>query len=243
MPRLTLTCDCGQEMFVPESAVGRAGHCPACGRAIVIDPDRVRPRDGGGRLLSMRRATPRAPVAAPSEGDAGWRQFAEAVDLYNGKRYAEALAILNALHEAHPGNPHVDAARAQCLRALQRSANALQQYGGARVADDRLTPELVKSVVLDKMLHARDEGVQLRAAELAARLLGLLPGGAPAPSAPVAAPGAEGPRDIVLDAPTPAPDAGNAGDTAAPAPPRRAKGGRKAARARRKGASGRNGGA
>lgn len=208
MQKLTLTCECGQEMLVPEDALGRVGYCPACGREIEIEPGRTRVRPGAndsGRLLSMHRTTRRvpAPATAGHAEDAGWRRFAEAVDLYNGKRFAESLALLNALHAEHPDNPQVNAARAQCLRALQRSANALTEYEGARVADDRLTPALVKSVVLDKMLHAKDESVQLQAAELAARLLDLFPRAAAAASAPE--PDRPTPPDIVLgpEAPTP----------------------------------------
>jgi hypothetical protein len=265
MSKLTLTCDCGQEMLVPESALGRTGHCPACGRALVADPDRAQPYAGpahGGRLLSMQRTTRRAPAPATAgEGgeESGWREFAEAVDLYNGKRYAESLALLNALHARHPDNPHVYAARMQCLRALQRSANALQEYDGTRVADTRLTPELVKSVVLDKMLHAKDEGVQLQAAELAARLLDLFPrpmtGPPPeAPEAHAAPPdmmlrpdfetpgsGAETATGAVSDPPVdPAPSA--PAPPADPAPRRQKRGGRKAGRKHRSAQSAQGGG-
>jgi hypothetical protein len=204
MSKLSLTCACGQDMLVPASALHRVGLCPSCGVEIAISEGNTRPyeppRPTGGRLLSLQhqqRATPRD----PDQQEQSWRRFAEAVDLYNDRHYAEALTLLNALQEEFPGNPHVQAAREQCLRALQRSATALQVYDGQQIEDIRLSPELVKSVVLEKMLHSKDEAVQLQAAQLAAHLLGMFsPAPTPAPAGPLAD-SPPPPPDIVLQTP------------------------------------------
>lgn len=200
MSKLSLTCACGQDMLVPASALHKVGLCPSCGVEIHIDESNTRPyappRPTGGRLLSLQHQQ-RATQRDPDEQEKSWRRFAEAVDLYNDRHYAEALTLLNALQDEFPGNPHVQAAREQCLRALQRSATALQAYDGQHIEDVRLSPELVKSVVLEKMLHSKDEGVQLQAAQLAAHLLNMFaPPPPPAPPAPM--PEAPAPPDIVL---------------------------------------------
>lgn len=205
MSKLSLTCACGQDMLVPESALGKVGLCPSCGVEIPIGTDNTRPyeppRPTGGRLLSLQhRATPRD----PDQQEQSWRRFAEAVDLYNDRHYAEALTLLNTLQEEFPGNPHIQTAREQCLRALQRSATALQVYDGQQIEDVRLSPELVKSVVLEKMLNSKDESVQLQAAQLAAHLLGMFqPATPPTQEATPAAP-----PDIVLQPPAPSANEG-----------------------------------
>ncbi len=175
MSKLALTCDCGQEMAVPENAIGKKGLCPACGADIRITEKNTLPwrkRRGGGLLALARAGGPPALRDAQDE-DAAARQFAEAVDLYNQRRYAEALTVLNALQGSYPGNPHIEAAQGQCALALQRSAGAGTRYAGATIPQDILSPELVKSVVLDKMLNAGTDDAQLHAADLAARLLGM----------------------------------------------------------------------
>lgn len=173
MSKLALTCDCGQEMAVPDDAIGKKGLCPECGKEIRITRKNTSPwrkRRGGG-LLAITRSGP--PALQPTSEDDAARHFAEAVDLYNQRRYAEALTVLNALKQNHPDNPHVEAAQTQCALALQRTVGAGTQYGGESVAQDALSPDLVRSVVLDKMLNASTDDAQLRAAELAARLLGM----------------------------------------------------------------------
>lgn len=176
MNSFTLICPCGQSMSVPESAVGRTGLCPACGKELQITRDRLRDGPGkrrGGGLLSRRNSLQ---VTKNNENrEEAWRKFATAVDLYNNKRYAEALTLLNALQQVFPGNPHVEAAQVQCAEALKDATSPVLQYDGAPVAETTLSEELVKGVVLKKMLNGGTEEIQLQAAELAARLLGLFP--------------------------------------------------------------------
>lgn len=179
MTAFTLICACGQSMSVPESAIGRNGLCPGCGAEIAITRERLRDtalaqqanRRGGG-LLSQRHALQ---VAQNNEHrEEAWRKFAVAVDLYNNKRYAEALTLLNTLEQTFPGNPNIGAAQEQCAEALKEAASPTLQYEGAPLDDSTLTPELVKSIILKKMLHGGTEDIQLKAAELAARVVGLL---------------------------------------------------------------------
>ncbi|MBI2435353.1 MAG: hypothetical protein HYV26_21055 [Candidatus Hydrogenedentes bacterium] len=181
MDKLSLVCACGQEMVVPESALGRSGLCPGCGQQIEITRDNTQPyrprrRETGGRMLAVRRREVRQ---EDNHREEAWRNFATAVDLYNGRRYAEALTLLNTLLQHFPGNEHVETARDQCLEALQRTTHSAHHYEGRPIDDGVLSPELVKSVVLDKMLNGATDEVQLQAAELAARLLGVLGGRQP----------------------------------------------------------------
>lgn len=200
----SLVCSCGQTMSVPETAIGRVGLCPACGAEIAITRERLQqvavpppPRAGGG-LLSRKR-NQQVTQSNESREDA-WRKFATAVDLYNGRRYAEALTLLNTLQQTFPGNPHVDAAQAQCAEALREAAAPRLEYAGTPVDEATLSEALVKSVVLKKMLHGATEDIQLQAAELGARLLGLLQGGDTARSARAAAP-----SPVIVPAPTETP--------------------------------------
>lgn len=178
MAKLTLTCECGQEMLVPESAMGRVGLCPECGAHLTIseanthrdytpDPER---RPGSG-LLGKRHRTRQD---SASREDAG-RRFATAVDLYNARRFAEALSLLDALLQEYPGNAHIESARRECVEALRGPRMLGFQPTAGQRADTppALTPELVREVVLDRLLYGDDE-TRLRAAELAARLLGML---------------------------------------------------------------------
>lgn len=182
MNKLSLTCECGQEMVVPASALGRSGLCPGCGTQVNITSENTHPYQPRRRPMPQRSVAVRTtepPRESTSREDA-WRNFAAAVDLYNTRRYAEALTLLNVLLRQFPGNEHVVSARDQCLEALQRVTHSGHTYDGQPIDDAVLSPELVKSVVLDKLLRASSEEVQLRAAELAARMLGILeprPGG------------------------------------------------------------------
>lgn len=160
-------------MVVPGSAVGKTGLCPGCGAEIQISAENTRPyeerkRRGGG-LLALRREV----NTGNDNREESWRRFAAAVDLYNTRRYAEALTLLNALITQFPGNPHVETARNQCMEALQRTTLSGYTYDGAPVDDGVLNEALVKCIVLDKMLNGAAEEIQLRAADLAARMLGL----------------------------------------------------------------------
>lgn len=215
MQTFSLLCACGQSMSVPESAVGRVGLCPACGAEIAITRERLQvpmaqsdaPRRPGGGLLSHKRMQQ---VQQSSEHrEEAWRKFATAVDLYNSRRYAEALTLLNTLQQTFPGNPHVEAAQAQCAEALREAATPRLEYAGSAVAEDVLTEALVKSVVLKKMLHGGTEEIQLQAAELGARLLGLLAPGETARG--VRSTGS--PAPVVVPAPEQAPPQENGSPT------------------------------
>ena len=176
MNKLRLTCECGQEMVVPESAVGRSGLCPGCGAEIAVRRDNTRPhhpvRRESNLLVRRQAAKPNRELREKS-----WRDFAAAVDLYNSNRFAEAFAVLDGLLERFPANPHVQTAREQCITALQESAIATRLYDGKPIKEGNLNPQLVKSVILDKMRNSGDETVQLQAADMAARILGLYPNG------------------------------------------------------------------
>ncbi|MBN2310535.1 MAG: hypothetical protein JXR94_16290, partial [Candidatus Hydrogenedentes bacterium] len=97
------------------------------------------------------------------------------------KRYAEALAIFSSLAERFPGDHDINQGRMQCLKALQNPmAPALEHksetHDLATIEADRLDEETVKKVILQKLLHGNSDLVQLRAAELAARVLGMVQG-------------------------------------------------------------------
>ncbi len=214
MEKLTLSCACGQEMLVPASAMGKVGLCPSCGAEIRIEASNTRAREAapvaerraGSGLLGRQRAVAKR-VSEPREES--WRKFAAAVDLYNAHRYAEALALLDTLLQDYPGNPHIEAARQECLQPLLGAPALPRLYDDRPVPDQTLNAELVKSVVLDKLLHG-DDATQLRAAEIAAHLLGLGSGGHAPASAPDALlleprektgrPAAEGNGDAALRA-------------------------------------------
>lgn len=177
MEKLTLTCECGQEMLVPASALGKVGLCPSCGAEVRISRSNTRASEAapaverrpGSGLLGRQRAVARR-VSEPREE--AWRKFATAVDLYGAHRYAEALALLDALLHDYPGNTHIQAARSECLQSLQGVPALPRLYDDHPVPEQTLNAELVKSVVLEKLLHG-DDATQLRAAEVAAHILGL----------------------------------------------------------------------
>jgi len=163
---------CGQIMRVPPGSQGRRGCCPACGHEIHLSPARLHPLDraqaprpGGGLLRHRAQRTHQASAATR---EAAGRRFAEAVDLYGEGRYAEALYVLDALKRDYPANDEIDTARAQCLAALGAAPAGLP-------APHAPEAHAVRRVVLEKLLYGRTESVQLEAAALAARLLGMLP--------------------------------------------------------------------
>lgn len=197
MKKRTLTCECGQDMLVPESALGRTGLCPACGNAIEITEQNTQPweevrpsaKRASGGLLALRDRHKVEVNNATRE--ASWRKFAEAVDLYNSRRFAEALTLLNQLEEAFPGNLHIAEARDQCVEALEEGMAERKEYDGRPVQSNALNSDLVQALILDKMMRGATEEVQLQAAELAARMLGMLPqaaSGGDTPSNPTLAP-------------------------------------------------------
>lgn len=202
MRKLILNCSCGQRMQVPRSAIGRTGLCPSCGAAVPITaenttqasvrgagPDTAPPTGGAGGAWSGARQSPTEDAK---------RKFGEAVDLYYRRHYAEALAIFNGLARQFPGNSEIERGRDQCLAALRggggyQGASSLESYlslpGGGAESNGQLDESTVRQVILDKMLHSVSEPVQLQAAELACKLLGLLEGGAQRP--PSGTPGAD----------------------------------------------------
>lgn len=173
MRKLVVTCQCGQRMQVPRSAIGKTGMCPTCGQAVVISNDNSRPvaETQRGRLFGLKNTSWWRGSAEPPE-DAK-RRFGQAVDLYCTQRYAEALAIFNSLAKQFPGNPDIENGRAQCIAALKRPpALALENKAGAG-AEAKLDEPTVRNVVLDKLTRGSTEAVQLQAAELACKMLGL----------------------------------------------------------------------
>ena len=172
--QLSLRCNCGETMVVPASVMGKLGLCPYCGAEIRIMPGNTKhyeappvQQGGGSGLLERWRRRHH-----DDHQEAAGRKFAEAVDLYNQERFAEALALLEVIKQEFPDNPHVIRAEAECVRAMNKSRNG---HGLVDVSDGELTPELVQRVIMDKMLHGSTEAVQLEAAMLAARLLGMVP--------------------------------------------------------------------
>jgi len=182
MRKLYITCDCGQQMQVPRSAIGKMGQCPACGERIPINHE----------------TTTRQPQATSSIGPAArgrWgaksrpnmdakQQFGRAVDLYCAGRYGEALAIFDALQAEFPDSMEIARARRQCAEARSRDPLALAGPEGHLIGDeiDADVMRSVRRVAIEKMLHGSSDDVQIRAAELVARLSGMLDpqGGTPA---------------------------------------------------------------
>ncbi|MCC6144136.1 MAG: hypothetical protein IT368_10045 [Candidatus Hydrogenedentes bacterium] len=172
MEKRTLICSCGQEMMVPASAIGRRGLCPSCGTEIEITEENTRSphadRPRGSGLLGRRQIA----TATQVPREEASRRFATAVDLYNAERYAEALIVLDGLLADFPSNSHIESARTQCIEALHGPLEVpALTYENQPVDDTRLSIDLVKSVVLDKLLNGRSEEVQLKAAEIALQLL------------------------------------------------------------------------
>ncbi len=177
MRKLLLTCACGQDMLVPETAVGRTGLCPGCGEKLQIGEENTRPyrpRKHGDGLLSLRQKVKQDSTSR----DEAARQFAQAVDLYQTRRYAEAYALLDGLIERFPGNPHVEQARDECMRAMQGNLVPALEYQGTQLDTTTLSEDLVRGLILDKMCNGATEEIQLKAAELAARVLGMCGNGA-----------------------------------------------------------------
>jgi hypothetical protein len=189
MRKLLLTCDCGERLQVPRSAIGRTGLCPSCGRTIAINASNT--TAGPAKKERSKGFASSAKTwwhgnASPSEE--ARQQFAQAVDFYFNRRYAEALMVFAALAKQFPNNPDIEAGRQECLKALRtgqglaledRSGFAGAHHGSATVPPGRaesveppkLDDEAVKRIVLEKLLYGRTDEVQLKAAELAWRIL------------------------------------------------------------------------
>lgn len=192
MQKLILTCDsCGQRMQVPRSAIGRTGMCPNCGATIRITANNtaaaVRGKNpgGGGGLFGGRnlfwRGGSGSSGGTPTEE--AKQRFGRAVDLFYGGKHAEALAIFDSLAKEYRDNPDIEAARQQCLSALQEGRGgplAIEDQASGSgwgsnmpALPEELDEETVRRVVIEKLLRGRTEEVQLRAAEIASRWLGM----------------------------------------------------------------------
>ena len=179
MRKLILACECGQRIQLPRNAVGKTGVCPTCGRAIPITKNNTKPLTAKERKKARMVGagngnwTNTQGGAQPTEESR--RLFGRGADLFCEGRYGEALAIFDSLARQFPGIPEIENARKQCMAARQRPLNALPRPGETPSAGPEMTadPETVKRVVLEKMLHARSEAIQLQAAEIMARILGM----------------------------------------------------------------------
>lgn len=162
-------------MQVPRSAVGKMGQCPSCGEKIPINRDTT-------------STTPQAKASITSATRKKWgsrakptvdakQQFGRAVDLYCAGHYGEALAIFDALQAEFPDSAEIQRARRQCLDARNRDPLNLPGPADGQVAGDELdegTVRAMRRIVVDKMLRGDSDAVQLQAAELVARMAGVL---------------------------------------------------------------------
>ena len=163
-------------MQVPRSALGKTGLCPACSRAIPIRTDNTQPAPPTGAFAPFSNTTPQvAPPSSPAEDDK--RRFGEAVDLYFARRYAEALAVFNSLATRLPDCPEVEMGRSLCLKALQTRPTFALEDKRAPSDPSQLTEDLIKKLLVHLMMNASSQEIQLKAAELACRVLGILQNG------------------------------------------------------------------
>jgi hypothetical protein len=174
MRKLFITCDCGQQMQVPRSAIGKMGQCPSCGEKIPINRD-----------TTSRTPQARASVGGFSRNKWGSQgkpsvdakqRFGRAVDLYCAGHYGEALALFDSLQEEFPDSMEIERARRQCIEARNRGPINLPEPDAGQVAGDALddgTLRALRRIAVEKMLHGATDAVQLQAAELVARLAGL----------------------------------------------------------------------
>ena len=135
MRKLVVTCECGQRMQVPRSAVGRKGMCPTCGKTIAItgsnatvEPGRsgppAKPRQFGMKRDWWQRSGQSADGQAPEDAK---RRFGQAVDLYYSGKYAESLAIFNDLVRRFPGNPKPLPCSTQVRSVSRRGRYSIQK--------------------------------------------------------------------------------------------------------------------
>jgi len=171
MRKMIVTCECGQRMQAPRSAMGKRGMCPSCGRTFTISPENTTVAPPRNHVLGAKPSWWKGRNDPPEDAK---RRFGEAVDLYYGQRYAEALAIFNALAQEFPGNPDIENGRSRCMSALKKRPAIGQTLSLPNKGS--FDKETVKRVVLDKMLNATQDDVQLEAAKLAAQILGLVDG-------------------------------------------------------------------
>jgi hypothetical protein len=161
MRKYFVTCECGEKLQVPFAALGRTGVCKTCGRKLHITQDSAQPEEGVIETVAVSEDA----LPQPPEISEEMRQsFGRAVDLFHRQQYAEALAVFDAFDQVLPGNPEIRMAREQCLSALRKK----------RLIDEsQLDEATVKRVILEKLLCSPSEVVQLQAASLACRMLGL----------------------------------------------------------------------
>jgi hypothetical protein len=189
MRKLIVTCECGQRLRVPYSALGKTGVCVTCGRTIQIMSGNTR-REGFNQRIepSVLREShwpARAGRTILSEEDR--QRFGKAVDLYAKQQYAEALAIFDSFLEQFPGNPEIEEARNQCLRALRRPRLGAPQGAAKPPGETKLDADTVKRVVLERMLNDPSGATQIEAARLACQILGISGDGSAANEATQAA--------------------------------------------------------
>lgn len=172
MRKLIVTCQCGQRMQVPQSAFGKVGMCPTCGHTLRINNQNTS-RPGGAAVGGAGRPFERSRMMDTSEQDK--RRYGEAVDLCKSGRFGEALAIFEALARQYPGHPGIENGRSHCLRNLHGTAGLLESDGRIEsVPQGGFDRKTVRQVILNKMLRGGSEEIQLQAAELAARILGMI---------------------------------------------------------------------
>lgn len=106
------------------------------------------------------------------------QRFAMGADLFCSGRYEEALSIFNALARLYPGNPDIESARAQCIKAQHRRSIALpgpEPDTTASAQDEKRDLKSVRTAMLDKLMDKMQRGatdaVQLQAVELLLKLL------------------------------------------------------------------------
>ena len=179
MRKLLVTCQCGQQMQVPRSAIGKMGMCPTCGQSTRISTANTRPLPNHGRGPSVHTKQSRSgwsgEYAEPPE-DAKQR-FGKAVDHYYAGRYAESLAVFDSLAKEFPDNPDIEHGREQCLKAMKRPVLAapdpMESRGPRVIQEGALDEETIRRIVLDKLLNGSSDEVQLKAAEIACQYLKL----------------------------------------------------------------------
>ncbi len=182
MQKLLITCQCGQQMQAPRSALGKMGRCSTCGHTTRITAANTQPLGGKRRPVVYG---PRPAAEAPD-----WRHspgastnakvaFGQAVDHFYAGRYGESLALFDSLDREFPGDPEIEKGREECLKAIRRPQAALPHLDGSAAARTPeagggvLDVETIRKVVLERLLYSTSESVQIQAAELAMRLLGI----------------------------------------------------------------------
>lgn len=171
MRKLLVTCDCGQQMQVPRSAIGKMGVCPTCGRTTRITKKNTSGLSNRARKSSLHRKPPWSTDGSGQPSEEAKQLFGRAVDHFYAQRYAESLAIFDALAREFSGNPDIVHARATCEAAMRRPA--LPEPDAHEDSNDgELTSEEVKRFITDKLRYGANEEIQMRAAELACRYFG-----------------------------------------------------------------------